>query len=118
MRKPPTTSTLFVISLVITLFQVFLFSCTKPGDDHSRIAQPPSPTDTSKPTVNSTWQCTIDGQNYSGIIDTSFFQMDFVSSSEPDSVIVATGTSYDKKAHIHFKLFMDRTKYPSTGTNN
>jgi len=44
--------------------------------------------------------------------------MDFVSSSEPDSVIVSTGTSYDKKAHIHFKLFMDRTKYPSTGTNN
>ncbi len=117
MRKPPPLTN-FIFSIIIVLFQIVLFSCTKPGEDHPRVDQSTFPADTSKPTVNSTWQCTIDGDNYSGVIDTSFFQMDFVSSVDPDSVIVATGTSADKKAHIHFKLLIDRTKYPSTGTNN
>jgi hypothetical protein len=117
MRKPPLTFAVFIISLVITVFQIILFSCTKPGDDHSRIEQPPFQADTTKPTVNSTWQCTIDGANYSGVIDTSFFQMDFVP-VDPDSIIVSTGTSADQKAHIHFKMIIDRTKFPSTGTNN
>lgn len=107
--------------LTLFLFQLILFiSCTKPAEqDPGNPPNPPTvpPIDTSLTTVNNTWQCVIDGKNYSGVIDSSFFQMVFGYESA-DSVIVSTGTSDDKKSHIHFKLTLNRNKFPATGVNN
>src|ERR1700722_440905 len=64
---------------------------------------------TSIPYVKGSWQCQIDGINYSGAIDTSFTHYDSsFNPSHPDTVIFCTGTTADKRANIHFQINFNR----------
>jgi len=76
--------------------------------------KPPDSTSTPPTYVAGSWQCTIDGIDYSGTIDTSFTRHDSsISTSHPDTAIFCTGTSFDKRANIHFQLSFNRQRQPT-----
>ena len=54
----------------------------------------------------------MDGIIYSGTIDTSFMYLNNPTYSNPDTVVICTGTSYDKKANIHIRLLINRSSIP------
>ena len=102
----------FIYLLIIFIFYVSVItSCSKPSTNT------PVGVDTiPNLSVTNSWQCTIDGVSYSGTVDTSFMEVIYYTSF--DSIIVCTGTSENGKAHIHFKVSMNRTKFPATGVDN
>jgi len=111
------------VRTIVYFFTLLLFyltvsvSCTKPATDTPEpVDSLPPPGDTSTFSVENKWECAIDGITYSGVVDTSFLQVVFP--YRVDSVIICTGTSADKKAHIHFKVTIDRTKFPDGVNNN
>ena len=59
--------------------------------------------------VSDSWQCTINGINYTGSIDTSFMEIHSDFGSSRDTLLYCTGTSFDKKSNIFFRLFINRT---------
>jgi hypothetical protein len=59
--------------------------------------------------VDNSWECTIDGVFYSGTIDTSFTTNGDLTYIHPDTVIICTGTSHDKKANIYFYFHSNGT---------
>lgn len=112
MRFVSLLTALFIFSICFTHS-----SCTKnppqpvtPVDTLPRDTVPPIDTFS----VVNQWQCTIDGTTYSGKIDTSFRQM-FFPYQGADTLVIATGTSADKKIHIHFKAAMNRQGNPGSG---
>jgi hypothetical protein len=71
--------------------------------------------DTSLYTVDNKWECDIDGTHYEGTVDTSYMQLTGIF---PDTMVVCTGTSSDKKANIHFVVKVNRNTQPEgTYTN-
>src|SRR4051794_14376473 len=106
--------------LLLPLALLVLFICTTNNACTKDPQIPVTPVDslphdsTTTPdnfTVSNEWECTIDGITYKGAVDTSFMQL-FSFYSTMDSLVVATGTSADNKAHIHFKAAMNRTTHP------
>jgi hypothetical protein len=91
--KIRTTTLLFLLIIA-------LVSCDKNNDNNT--ITPVTDFD-----VTNTWECQIDGVNYSGSIDTSFFEI--FGNMAPDTMVYCTGTSADKKANIHFRLRVNRT---------
>jgi hypothetical protein len=61
---------------------------------------------------NNRWECKIDGVEYSGTVDTSFYQLIHTDDPHPDTVIYCNGTSDDKGANIHFNIIVNRTYSP------
>jgi hypothetical protein len=102
----------FIFLLITFIFYIATFtSCTKPSTNT------PVGVDTiSNLNFSNSWQCMIDGVSYSGTVDTSFMEVVYYTSF--DSIIVCTGTSANGKAHIHFKVSMNRTKFPAIGVDN
>lgn len=74
--------------------------------------------------VSGSWECQVDGTPYSGTIDTSFTRIDSSHDrSHPDTVLFCTGSSFDKRANVHFQLLFNRhtisnVPYISTGTGH
>ena len=106
---------LFSVSLLLSLLICFL-SCSK-GTDAPVDPGPDTRVDsTVTPVVaDGKWEITIDGKSYSGSVDTSFAQNVF--NTNVDTLIVAAGTSADKKAHILFNIAMNRKAFPVNGVN-
>ena len=111
----------FTNALILFLLSLTIYtSCTKPLSSPLPIpvdTLPLPPADTSTFSVDNKWQCVIDGISYSGIVDTSFMRIVFPY-YDVDSVIVCTGSSLDKKVQVHFKVTVDRKKFPGSGVNN
>ncbi len=100
---------------VCVILILSLHSCSKtPGT--APPPQPPTDTIPIPPTtqpggnfvIDGKWQCEIDGKFYSGTVDTSFMWISNPTRSHPDTVVECTGTALDKKANIHFKIFINR----------
>jgi hypothetical protein len=100
--------------ILIVFSTILLFNaCSKPGDNPTPTPTPASPvTPPTAPlfTVDSKWGCQVDGVAYSGTIDTSFIS--FINpggSTLQDTLLECNGTSFDKKANIHFRVRINRT---------
>jgi hypothetical protein len=101
-----------------------------PGDSIPPVKPPVDSTKKTDTTSNiyiaGSWQCQVDGVDYSGTIDTSFTRYDSTEYSDqrlhPDTVLFCVGSSSDKRANISFQLRFNR--YPTrnipyfTGTFN
>ncbi|HEY5464756.1 MAG TPA: hypothetical protein VIJ95_15945 [Hanamia sp.] len=95
----------------ITVFWIFcLISCNKPHEPSPLQPNHPNPPDTSvlapEFQVDNSWECEINGVKYSGYVDTSFLQI--YNNSEPDTFVVCSGTTSDRKANIQFRFPLNR----------
>lgn len=107
-----------LISLCSILFIVS--SCNKVNNTENTPTPIPIPTPPPSPTViiDNKWECTIDGINYSGTIDTSFIKINNPTYPNPDTIVNCTGTTPDKKANIFIWLRINRTTYPASVWNS
>ena len=105
----------FFISGFIIAFLIISNSCKKDPVTPNVPTTPATPTTPSAPvfTVDNKWECQIDGINYSGTIDTSFYQIINPEESNPDTVVDCSGTSNNKNASIHFRIIINRTLRPA-----
>lgn len=96
-------------------FLLFIISCKKNFDTQ---ITPVVPSDTSKPSLPNVdslkdlnkWQCEVDGIQYSGSIDTSFFKILDPGTNFADTLIECSGTTFDKKSNIYFTVQINRTR--------
>ena len=86
-------------SIFILAAPFLLLSCSKKSD---------APVATVNDfTVTNGWQFEIDGKQYSGSVDTSFYTIS--PASFYDSTVFVSGSSSDGKANIALRIFIDRT---------
>jgi hypothetical protein len=87
--------------LFVILFCLCILSCRK--------SENYNPNDNNNFTVTNTWNCDIDGVHYSGTVDTSIMhRYPYPQTTMADTLLICTGTSNDKKANIHFYLWINR----------
>src|SRR5690348_6961623 len=90
------------ISLILLCFSVVLFSFSKNDGQNG-----------SAPfTVTNSWQFEMDGRQYSGTVDTSYYII--TQPSIYDTGVYVTGSSADGKVNLNLRIFIDRTHNPST----
>lgn len=98
-------------SATVLLLVVFIFitGCTK-----STNPSPPNPTqvDSAAFKVDNTWKCTVNGIQYKGSIDTSFTVV--ANTTGADTVLYCTGTSFDKRVNVNFRISINRTSWQSS----
>lgn len=93
--QPKLFRTFLAIFLIVSLI-----SCRKDANNNGALN-----TDFN---VTNTWEATIDGVEYKGTVDTSFLHI-HGSGVFTDTIVYCTGTSFDKKANISFKIRFNRT---------
>jgi len=101
---------IFHFPMVIIFLLGVLTSCKKNSPD-----SPTTPPVVIIPpvfNVDGKWECEIEGVGYSGFVDTSFTQIIHPESAHPDTVLDCNGTSYNKKANIHFRIIINRYFHP------